>query len=319
MKTFRSFALCMLMALVLIMVPAILAQEETFGLSDADWELFTAANAAMSEVDSASFAFTASFSVTGTGGMSANVSGEGVLSSDEANPQFALVVTGESQSEGETTPIDAEVRLLGDTLYWIDNTGDDGWQGQTVEDLTSQLGGMAGMSGMGVDPESLSSGDLSGLAGMEGMTDAMTALSSLDPSEFITMSRTDADGAAQFTIDLSISDLLSSPAIAPLFGMGMAAGAGAEGAEMDEEQMQAMVGMMAAMFSEATVTLDQFVDPATSETQRIVLDVSVPIPDMSGSGSPTTIALNFDLNLSGYGEAVSVETPTDVTMLESGE
>ena len=317
MKTFRSFALCMLMALALIIVPAVFAQEETFGLSDADWELFTAANASMSEIDSASYDFTASLSVTGEGGIAANLSGNGVLSGDEANPQFSLIVTGEAESEGDTTPIDAEVRLIGDTLYWIDNTGDDGWQGQTVEDLSSELGDMAGMSGLGVDPESLSSGDLSDLSGMEGMSDAMAALSALDPSEFISMSRADADGLAQFTIDLSISDLLSSPALAPLFGMGMASGM--EGAEMDEEQMQAMVGMMAAMFAEATVTLDEYVDPATSQIQRIVLDVNVPIPDMSGSGSPTTISLNFDLGLSGFGEAVSVEVPTDVTMQESGE
>jgi hypothetical protein len=315
MKTFRSFALCMLMALVVIVVPAIFAQEETFGLSDADWELFTAANAATSEVGSLSYDFTASFSVAGSEDAAADLSGSGVLSTDEANPQFGLMLTGSATSQGDTTPIDVEVRLVGDTLYWIDNTGDEGWKGQTVEDLSSQLGGMAGMAGVDVDPESLSSGDLSGLAGMEGMTEAMAALSSLDPNEFISMSRTDADGLAQFTIDLSISDLLASPSLAPLFGMAMASGM--EGVETDPAQSEQMVAMIAAMFSEATVTVDEYVDPAASLLQRLVLDVSLPLPDMSGSGSATTVALNFDLNLGGFDEPVSLEAPADAEMQSS--
>jgi hypothetical protein len=99
----------------------------------------------------------------------------------------------------------------------------------------------------------------------------------------------------------------------------MALATGTAGTEVDAEQSQAMVGMMAAMFSEATVTVDEYVDPDTSLIQRIVLAVNVPMPDMSGSGTSTTIALNFDLNLSGFGEPVSVEAPADAVMLPSGE
>jgi hypothetical protein len=152
---------------------------------------------------------------------------------------------------------------------------------------------------------------------MEGMSEAMTALSQLEPSEFISMSRADSDGLAQFTIDFSIGDLLASPSLAPLFMMGMSGGAGVEGVEMDEEQMAAMASMFAAMFSEATVTFDEYVDPATSLVQRAVLDINLPLPDMTGSGQTTTIALNFDLNLSGFDEPVTVEAPADAVMQES--
>lgn len=321
MKTLRTVSLCMFMAFILLVVPSLFAQEETFGLSDADFELFTAANAATTEVDSFAFDFTASYSLTGAGedgdGI-ANLTGSGVLGGGD-NPVFELAVTGEVKEAGETTPLDLQVRLVDGVLYWVDNTNDEGWQGQTMEDLTSQLGSLAGgMTGTGVNPEDLASGDLSGLSGMEGVSEAMTALSQLEPSEFISMSRTDSEGLAQFTIDFSISDLLSSPSLAPLFMMGISGGAGVEGMEIDEEQMAAMASMFAAMFSEATVTFDEYVDPATSLVQRAVLDINLPLPDMTGSGQTTTIALNFDVNLSGFNEPVAVEAPADAVMQESG-
>ena len=313
MKTLRTSSLCILMALIILVVPSIFAQEETFGLSDADFELFTAANAAISEVSSFSFDFTASFSTTGTGeDVSANLSGSGALGGDEENPVFQLAVTGDVQSEGESQPVELEIRLVDNIIYTNDGSG---WQGEKADELMSELGSMAGgMTGTNLDPEDITSGDLSDLAGMEGMSEAMAALSQLEPNEFISMSRTDSDGLAQFTIELSISDLLSSPSLAPLFMMGMTGGASVEGMEIDEEQMAAMAGMFAAMFSEATVTFEEYVDPATMLVHRAVLDINIPVPDMSGSGQATTIALGFDISLSGFDEPVTVEAPADAVM-----
>jgi hypothetical protein len=297
------------MALILLVVPSIFAQEETFGLSDEDFALFTAAGAATAEVESFTFDFSASFVLQGTGESDVNVdlSGTGAIATGDA-PALQLTLSGEMESEGETQPLNAEVRLVDGILYVNDGSG---WKGQAADDLFSEVGGMTGMD---VNPEDVASGDLSDLAGMEGMSEAMAALSNLDPSEFISMTRTDSDGLAQFTIEVSISDLLSSPSLAPLFMMGMSGGASVEGMEMSEEQAQAMVDMFAEMFSEATVSFDEYIDPATSLLQRAVLDVNIPIPDMSGTGQSTTLVLNVDLSLGGFDEPVVVEAPADAVM-----
>lgn len=318
MKTLRKMSMCLLMSVILLVVPAVFAQDQTFGLSDADFALLTAANAGLADIDSATFDLTVAFSVTGMGDdASADITGSGVLSADPANPLFSVALSGSSTSDGETTPINAEMRLVDGMLYLNDGSG---WKGQPAEDLASDVGSMAGgMTGMDVNPEDLASGDLSDLSGMEGMSEAMAALANLDPSEFISITRSDDAGLALFTIDLSISDLLNSPSLAPLFTSALSMGGDVEGMEMSQEQMQAMTGMFAAMFAEATVTVEQWIDPATTQLQRVALDVSLPIPDMSGSGNGTvTVAFNFDLSLSGFGEPVTVEVPENVELVESG-
>lgn len=315
MKTLRTFSLYILMALVLVLAPSIFAQDETFGLSDADFALMGAASAATFESDSLTFDFTAEFTLAGTGegDISANLSGSGALSN--VSEQFQLVVSGDLVSAGETTPLNLEVRLVDGILYFNDGTG---WKGQSADDALSEVGSLAGgMTGSDVDPEDIASGDLSGLAGMEGVGEAMEALSSLEPSEFITMSRTDSGDVAQFTTSVSISDLLASPALAPMLMMGLSGGASAEDMEMSAEQMAQVSGMLTAMFAEATVTFDQYIHTTDSLLERVVLDISVPLPDMTGSGQSTTIALNFDASFGGFGEAVSVEAPADAVMEES--
>jgi len=307
----------MLVALFLLVVPTIFAQE-TFGLSDEDFALLSAAPAVTFASDSFAFEFTANFSVGGMGSeeTSASISGSGVFGGSEDNPLFQLILNGEAILEGETQPLSGEIRIVGNTLYWSGFDNGAGWQGQTLESLASEFGDLAGMMGGGdlpVDPESLASGDLSGLAGMEGMSEAMAALASLDPSEFITMTRDDANGLAHFTVDLSISDLLSSPAVISMMGMA----GGMEGMEMSEQEMQSMAMGMAMLFADASATFEEYVDPATSLLQRAVLDINVPLSAMTGDAS-AGIALNFDISLSGFGEPVTVEAPEGATMVPAG-
>lgn len=317
MNTLRRLSLATLMALLLLVVPTLFAQE-TFGLSDEDFTLLTTANATSFGGDPLAYEFTANLSMNAMGSDgSANLSGSGVVGGDETTPLFLLAVTGEFVDSGDTTPVNAELRLVGDTLYWSEDGTS--WQGGAVEDIVSQFSSMTSMMGGGalpVNPDDLASGDLSGLAGMEGFSEAMTALASLDPSEFVSMSRDDADGLAHFTVDLSLSDLLSSPALAPLFAMGMSGGA--TGTEMTPEQIQQMTQGMAMMFSGATVTLEEYVDQETSLIQRAVLDINVPLSMMTGSAD-AAVLFNFDINLSGYGDPVSVEAPEGATMMPSSD
>jgi hypothetical protein len=322
MSTLRKLSLCTLVALFLLVVPTIFAQE-TFGLSDGDFALFTTANATSAAAESLAYDFTASFSLAGVGeDVSVNLTGNGVIGGTDDAPVFELVVTGEVVADGETTPADLQVRLIGDTIYF--NLGGTGWQGGLVEDMMSQFtsGFASGLGGaLPVDPDALASGDLSGLAGMEGMSEAMAALASMDPSEFVAISNLGDDGGlTHFQVNFAVADFLASPAMSSMMAMSMMGSSGMPaGVEMPAEQMEQMGAMMAMMFSGATITFDQWIDSATSLVNRAVLDINFPIPDLAGTGTGAggSILLNFDISLSGFGDPVTVEAPEGATMMPS--
>ena len=320
MSTLRKLSLCTLVALFLLVVPTIFAQE-TFGLSEGDYALFTTANATSIDAESLGFDFTATFALTGVGAdVSANLSGSGVIGGTEDAPLFDLVVTGEVVADGETTPADLQLRLIADTIYI--NLGGTGWQGGLVEDMMSQFssGFASGLGGaLPVDPESLASGDLSGLAGMEGMGEAMAALASIDPAEFVSISNLGDDGGlTHFQVNFAVADFLGSPAMSSMLAASMMGSGMPAGVEMPAEQLEQMGAMMAMMFSGATFTFDQWIDEATSLVNRAMLDINFPIPDMSGTGTGSaSVLLNFDISLSGFGEPVTVEAPEGATMMPS--
>lgn len=318
MTTFRKLFLCTLVALFLLVVPTIFAQE-TFGLSDEDFTLFTTANATSAAAESLAYDFTASFALAGVGeDVSVDLSGSGVIGGTSDSPLFDLVVTGEIVADGETIPADLQVRLVGDTIYY--NAGSTGWQGGLVEDMLAQFGSMASMmGGLPVDPTSLGSGDLSEIAGMEGIGEMMAGFDDFDPSAYIGISNLgDEGGLTHFQADFDVAGFLGSDAMSSIMAMGMM-GSMPEGVEMPAEQMAQMGQMMAMMFSGATLTFDQWIDSATSLVNRAVLDINFPIPDMSGAGTGAggSILLNFDISLSGFGEPITVEAPEGAVMMPS--
>ena len=310
MKNFRlSFVLVML-ALVLAIVPAVFAQEDTLGASQADYDLWTAANTTSGAFKTVAFSFTASVEAAGMGesDASANLSGTGVLSSDQANPQFQLDVTGSIVESGKTQPVNVGVRVVGGNLYYNDGTS--GWKGTTLESamagVTGELGGLTGATG---------TGDLSSLSGMDGMSEAMTAFEGLQPSDFLKLTRVDEGSQAHFTLNLDIAKLLASPALAPVFGsvMGMAGGTtGSDAPAMTDAQAQQMQAMFGAMFSTATIALDEYVDPASSLVQRATLTINLPLDGIVGPDA--AVKLSFDINLSNYDAPITVEAPADAVM-----
>lgn len=326
MRTPRFIIALVILSLLVAVVPA-LAQEPTYGLSDADYALLTDANEMSSDSEAVSYAFVSTIGTTGApadegGDMIITLNGSGTVNTTDAeNPLFSMVLTGDLVTGGETTPINLELRVIGNMVYF--NNNNEGWQGSALEDLMSQATGMAGVTGedLPVDPEGLASGDLSELediAGMEGMGDAMMALATLDPESFIGMTRlADANGLAHFIVDISIADLLGSPALAPMIGAvaGGAMGGSTGGTEtqMTEEQMQQMSALFSQMFKDATITIDQYVDTATSYIEQTVLDVSIPLLGLVGM--PVTFGINFDIDLMDYGVIVPVEVPADVEMM----
>jgi len=324
MKKFRlSFAL-MVLALILALVPAVFAQDETFGLSTEDFNTWTSANAASVAADSLSYDFTATLDVAGiqSTNVSANLKGTGALSGGD-NPAFQLDVTGTVTQNDTVTPVNLGVRLVGENIYF--NLGDNsGWQGAKLQDAMQAFGqGFTQGSGLPLNPSDIAKGDLSGLTSSPAAMSALTALSQLNPADFLSLTRKDDAGLADFTLALNIEKLLSSPALTPLIASGMSAGstsgtgAAAPSQPTDAELAQAKQTqtMLGAMFTTSKVTVDQYIDPATNMVQRTVLDINIPLDNIMGPGA--VVKMNFDLNLSKYGEPVTVEVPADAKMMPS--
>ncbi len=316
MNKFRLSFAFLLLALVLAVVPAALAQDETFGLSQSDYDQWQAAWSNLSGVDSLSYNFTASFSAAKVADtdVSANLTGSGMLSTSSDNPMFQLDVTGTVGDTNQMTDVTLGVRVVDGYVYYNDGSG---WKGETLDAAMSTATSMfdMGMASTGaaatVEPSQLQSGDLSGLAGMAGVGDAMSAFSDLNPADFISVVRSDADGQALFTLKFDLGKLLSSPALAPMLGGAMG---GSSGGAMTDAQAQQMGAMVGAMFSTATINFDQYVDTSSSMLSRAMLDVNIPLDVISPGGAVT---LNFDLSLSGINQPVSVEAPADATMMDA--
>lgn len=315
MKKFRlSFAL-MVLALILALVPAVLAQTETFGLSPEDFNTLTSANAALGTVSSLTYDFTATLDMEKLQdtNVSANLKGSGVLSTGD-NPMFQLDVTGTATSNGTDTPVNLSVRVVGDTAYFNDGSG---WQGGKLADLTQQVDQGLQSSGLPLSSSDLASGNLSGLSSSPEAMSVMTALSQLNPSDFLSLSRNDASGLADFTLALDLGKLLSSPALTPVIASGTSAstsGAASQPTDAELKQAQQTQQMISAMFSSSKLTFDEFVDTSAPIVQRAVLDVNIPL-DVVSPGA--VIKMNFALNMSKFGQPVTVEAPTDVKMMPS--
>lgn len=307
MKYLRFAVLFTVLALILALVPAAFAQDETFGLGDDDFALFSAANANSSAAGSLAYAFVLNLEVTGIedSEVSANIEGSGEI--NLADVAFSMVTTGSAVMNGEETATPLELRVVGDTLYV--NAGDDGWQGIKLDDAATAFAGGAGLP---VNPDDLMSGDLSDLGPMGGM---MGDLATLDTTQFVGIERLDdVDGLAHFSTSLDIVGLLTSEELSGVIGMALG-GAMGGGQEMTPEQASQMGQMLGMMFSDATFTLDQYVNPDTEYVENTVLSINLPLEALVGAPG-AAVSITFDIALSNFDEPVSIEVPENVTMSE---
>jgi hypothetical protein len=310
------------MMLLAIIAPTF-AQEETFGLSGADYALFTSANGQSMMFSSIGFDFVFDLSVAGMPGseVAFKINGTGAI--DTASGSGQITLTGNANTGDGDTPVNVEIRIVENNIYV--NLGDgSGWMGMPLEDAMNSF-----TSGMGdvlpVDPAELASGDLSSdPAAMQAMSGVMEALSKLNPADYISISR-GADenvmgmNAARFTVSLAIAKFLSSDAFTQLMTAGGAmAGQEATGG-MDMAQMAPMLAMM---FQDTTFTFDQYVGTTDNMIHRGVLNFALSInPAMMGGGAdskPVKIGLLLDVNNIAYDQPVSVEVPAGAQMMPSG-
>lgn len=294
----------LLLALVLAVVPSALAQD-TLNADKAVYDALVAAYDATGSVSSFSFDFSLAAGVTGMsedegGDVSATLTGSGIIIADEENPGLQLDVTGSASSGGEEQPLTFGIRVV-DGMVYMTQDGES-WQSMTLDEASSMLGGIASSSGLPVDPSMLS-GDMSS---MGDMGDMMAGFEDMQASDFVTLTNPEDN---VYVLDLSFSDLFTSPAVAPLIAGAMG---GSSGQEMTEAQMQQMAAMVGAMFSTATATLTQTVE--SGMVNSIVLDVSIPLDIVSpGAG----VTLNFAINMSGFDDSYTIEAPEGATAMSS--
>jgi len=312
MKNYRMVALLAVFALLVALVPASFAQDMTFGLSQDDFNALTAATTATASATSAQFTFTTSLiaSAEGSSG-SLDLTGTGAF--DSAAGVFQLSIDGSADmgdGSGET-PLTAELRVVDGSLYaqvpamlgpqWLEVTPEE--LGQMTEGMTASLP---------FSPDALASGDMSGMEGMEGMSEVMMALATLQPEQYIAMTR----NGDQFTTTLDITGLLGSEEIQTAIRSGIAANAEQmEESGMTEAEINEMLANLPAALEGTTVTLDQYVTDGM--ISRVVVDLALNAdPSVMGQeGEAGSFALNFDISLSGYNQPVTVEVPEGAVLL----
>lgn len=310
MKKFRLSVALLVLALVLAIVPAVLAQD-TLGASQGDYDLWTAANASVADISTVSYDFTAKLEVVGLGdtNITADLTGTGVIDANEENPAFQFDVKGNVVQGKETTPVNAGLRIV-DGMIYISSDGGETWEGQKLSDLMSSAESLGSSSGLPVDPSALASGDLSSLTSNPEAEALMKTLSELKPSDFLSLVRADDSGLAKFTLKVDLAKLLASPAIASMMTSASAGGDADSAAQMQQGMMMAQM-----MLSTATVAVDEYVDPASSQLQRMSLTIALPLDSMMGPGA--AVNLNFDIKLSGFDEAVTVEAPANAKIMDA--
>lgn len=303
--------LLLLMALMLAVVPFAMAQEETFGLSAEDFALFSSPNM---DADSASFDYSIDVNVTGApdGDVVVTLSGAGAFGMDASgNVVGSLTIAGTADAAGDSTPLNVELRIVDNVLYF--NMGDGNWMGQGLDDALSSISDMAPLP---VDPTDLMSGDLSeDPEAAQAMGEMMTALASLDPAQFMSISRLgDENNQAHFQLSIDLAGLVSSDAFMQMMN--------SAGTMSGDESVAGMAPMLAMIFQNASLTWDQFVDLADSRLRQGILDFAMSVnPAMMGasdaSATPVDVAFNLNISNIQYDVPVSVTAPEGAMMMDS--
>jgi uncharacterized protein YfiM (DUF2279 family) len=318
MKMFRLFALLLVLALGAVFAPAALAQEETFGLTAEDFELFNQVNTDSAAFDTITYTFDFLLTISGMdsgGDLVIDVNGGGQIGTVDGAPLFSMLVEGALTGGGENIPADMEVRMVGDMLYL--RLGEE-WQGGPASELFNAMGGLTGGM-LPVDPSALAedpSAAMGDMMAVPGMMEAMMAFSSLDFAQYIDISRSDVNGNPHFTINIGIADLLASPEMGSALGA-VAGGAMGGGAEMSEEQTQQMGMMMAMLFADLTLTYEQFVG-SSKLIERGLLTLNFPLSAMLTGGAEGNINMVLDVGLSGVNQPISVEAPASFQPFDMG-
>jgi len=307
----RKSYLFVLLLLLLVAAPLSLAQEDMFGLSAEDFALLMSSQDF--EAGSLSFDFAVDMDVTGApdGQVVLDIDGSGVFGESATGSVVgSLSMAGSASMEGEQIPVDFQMRIVDDILYF--NLGDgSGWLGQSLDDALESFGNIAPLP---VDPADLASGDLSDdPAALEALGDMFAAFEDFDPSTLIMMSRLDdMGGQAHFRIELDLQSFLQSDAFNEMMG--------AAGSMSGDESLAGMGPMLAMMFQDMSLSFDEFIELETNRVRQGILDFGLTVdPAMMGEADAEPVSVSFVLDVSNlqYDVPVDVSAPEGATIISS--
>ncbi len=309
MKNYRMVALLAVFALLLTLVPASFAQDMTFGLSQDDFNALTAANAASASATSAQFTFTTSFAATGEDGAGAlDLTGTGAF--DSAAGVFQLAVDGQADmGDGSgQTPISAELRVVDGSLYaQVPAMLGPQWLQVTPEELGQMTEGLS--ASLPFSPDALANGDMSG---MDGATEFMMALATLQPEDYISLTR----NGDQFSAIVDITGLLGSEEFQAAIRSAIAENADQmEESGMTEAEVNELLANLPAALEGTTIGLDQYVTDGMISRTVLNLALNADPSVMGQDGEAASLALTFDISLSGYNQPVTVTAPEGAVLL----
>ncbi len=302
-----------LFTLLVGLTPALAQDGSTLGLSEADFALYTQGSSYAFDSLALDYTFTLSvnqetLTITGSGIGGTDASGSPVA-------QLTLTGGGLLDVEGTGTPqqvnVDAELRLVNNILYLIDNTGDQGWQGFALEELLSDITGDA----LAVDPDELAAGDMSSLGDLGGVFEGM---SSLMDAGFVHVARlADASvngvNTAHFQTTFDFNLLLSSDFLKNIM---VESGQITGTAEEIDQQFQFFQSFLGMFFQGLSLSLDQYIAVDTPRIEQTTVNFGMTIPAMTEDTEPMALSLTLDITMAEYNPAVSVEAPANATMVD---
>jgi len=299
-----SLLLALLAVLAVMLAPAALAQDN-MGLSDEDAALLADATAASGEFNSLAFDFAVDLNVSGIpdAEVALVLTGTGLIGEDDMGmPVGDITMTGIFDGQEFTF----EFRVVDGLLFLNLNDGS-GWIGQSLDSLLASAGDMAGVP---LDPDAVMSGDAMDDSQMEALGGAMMALATMDPADYISMSRMADDGTlAHFNTQIALSDFLQSEE----FGMAIESALATTG----DESMEGMGMMVGMLFQDANIAFDQYVNTETNLIQRATLSLNLAIsPMMTGGEVPAEIDLVLGVNMTEYNPEILIEAPADAIIVD---
>ena len=276
MNRLRLIVLFGVLALIVALVPAAAAQDQTFGLTQEEFQALTTANANSTMAASYDYAFTLGLSSMTDGDVMA-LTGSGAISDG-----FSMDLTGTLGPAGESMPVAMGLIVVDDSLYVsLDGTT---WYGATGDELVQQFGTM-----LPVSPDDVAGGDLSAL----GLGD-MSSLENLNPADFISITAAPDGSTTVYTLTVDLAAVLTNPDMQMLLGMAMMSAGTGDMTEMPT----------AADLEGATLTITQTVDTAAELVQQTAIKAVIP-------AEGDTATLTFDISLSNYGDAAAVTAPAN--------
>lgn len=352
----RLLAILLVFVFVVGMISTVSAQEmdPCLGLSSDDCAILQAADANAATLNSFTASFDFNLELTGLGTLgammgstdagtpdsitiTANASNSPiVMNADAADPSAALAmamdVNGSISGLGEGTDTSGTFSfVIVDGVFYARDPETGEWQGMTLEDAASELGG----AGLPVDPSSLLQGDTSS---MDAATDpaALLAEAGLAPEDvealmnvegFLGQQRvadTELHGQAMaaFESTVDISALLASSEFQEVL---MTA---AQSSDDPDAAQAAQIGMLLPMLvQDANVKLTRWIGVNDQLPHRLVLDVNatLDISAMMGAAGgdappmdPVVFTMTLDIELDQHNATTAPVAPEGATMVEPG-